>query len=126
MERLVQENADLLERFRAEGADLSPEVELHFICEMADEVMATLAIEALKARFQTAPLPVAARDPRFALCTDEEESYWEIILTVDLVLDARVISEIEAAVRIETEKLGGGEVAWEFADPRKSELDRVQ
>jgi hypothetical protein len=126
MDTLVRENTELLDQFRAKGADLLPEVELHFICEMADETMVALAIEALQARFETEPLPRAASNARFAVCTDEDESYWEMILTVDLVLDACVISAIEHVVRVETEKLGGNEVAWGFADPRSMEMDRVQ
>ncbi|WP_158234113.1 ribonuclease E inhibitor RraB [Oceaniglobus indicus] len=123
---LVAENAALLDQFRDQGADLSRPVDFTFNCDMPDEDMVEVCIEALKARFEHDPLPHGAEQADFAICTDDEESYWSLCFSLVMVPDAAAISQVERAIRQESQKFGGDEVSWEFADPSTKQMDRLQ
>ena len=124
LDALVQENTALLEQFRAEGADLSARVALHLLCEMPDEDLAEAASSALQARVARMTLP-ADVVPDVSIATDEDGSYWELVMSVTLRPEAALISALEQAMTLETESLGGEPVSWEFAGTEDCEMEQM-
>ena len=120
---LIAENAAILDRFLNDGVHLEKITEFEFLVEFDSKQNAKDYLTALRPVMKSTVRRHGLKDFLFILCSYDDEGRYEIRMSIEMVPNAAHISAIEAAMSNFAPELKGGEVSWEFADPKNSKVN---
>jgi hypothetical protein len=120
LKELTTQNRRILEQFKRDGVPLGGQIEIEFICEFADALHARTCRTQLKQKLTKSRLKNWGSERLFMVSGSQDKSGSTLIVSMQVLPEVKSISEFEHLMYNVASRAGGGDVSWEFPDPRNT------